>query len=243
MVKSSVHVSGVCSLRGKWFAGLFGIIVGVLPLLTQAHSTSAPADEYFGRYHMSVLGIRNTLTDLTKRAEHDVNAAPALLGSARLTEEAMRDWGNQYPNDPWLPKMILSLERLYLDIDTAESEAAARSAVVWLQTEYPQSEVIDAANAAFADARRERIAATDASAADIDPSPTADRAAVTDDGSAVQDDTPQALGALPQVITSTSDADRGSEQNTYTNAVEDEQQMPSVDRDNDYHGPDQEDPF
>lgn len=42
----------------------------------------APADEYFGRMRMSILGSRLALVD-----------------------DALRDWRAHYPRDTWLPRM------------------------------------------------------------------------------------------------------------------------------------------
>jgi hypothetical protein len=52
----------------------------------------APADEYFGKLKMSVLGIRNTIRDQGLRVDADPSKAPAALSSVAFAEDALRDW-------------------------------------------------------------------------------------------------------------------------------------------------------
>lgn len=64
----------------------------------------APADEYFGRMRMSVLGIRNALDTLERRAAgHDARIA-SLTGQLALIDDALNDWRAHYPRDTWLPR-------------------------------------------------------------------------------------------------------------------------------------------
>jgi hypothetical protein len=64
----------------------------------------APADEYFGRLRMSVLGIRNELVTLERRAENGDANLRAMNGKLALVDDAMRDWRSRYPRDTWLPR-------------------------------------------------------------------------------------------------------------------------------------------
>ncbi|HEY4439723.1 MAG TPA: hypothetical protein VGN14_04675 [Candidatus Elarobacter sp.] len=69
-----------------------------------ARSSLAPADEYFGRMKMSVLGIRNALNGIERRAaEGDRNYA-AMGGQLAWVDDAIRDWEAKYPHDTWLPR-------------------------------------------------------------------------------------------------------------------------------------------
>src|ERR1017187_7948200 len=78
----------------------------------------APADEYFGKLKLSILGIRNTIKDMGLKADADpAHAVNVVMGSVGLTEDAMRDWEKKYPRDTWIPPAILSLERLYAKVD------------------------------------------------------------------------------------------------------------------------------
>ncbi|HEY9180755.1 MAG TPA: hypothetical protein VIO32_08535, partial [Candidatus Baltobacteraceae bacterium] len=73
----------------------------------------APADEYFGRLKMSILGIGNQLRDLALRLQYTPDKSEAILGSAAMVEDAMRDWEHKYPGDPWLAKDVYQLTSLY----------------------------------------------------------------------------------------------------------------------------------
>ena len=100
----------------------------------------APADEYFGRLKLSILGIRNTIKDMGLKADADpAHAAASVMGAVALTEDAMRDWQKKYPQDTWIPPAIFSLERLYAKVDNDEARAHAKAAMAWLVHDYPKS--------------------------------------------------------------------------------------------------------
>jgi hypothetical protein len=100
----------------------------------------APADEYFGRLKLSILGIRNTIKDMGLKADADpAHAVSSVMGSVGLTEDAMKDWEAKYPQDSWIPPAILSLERLYAKVDSDDARSRAKTAMIWLVHDYPKS--------------------------------------------------------------------------------------------------------
>jgi hypothetical protein len=100
----------------------------------------APADEYFGKLKLSILGIRNTIKDMGLKADADpAHAVNVVMGSVGLTEDAMRDWEKKYPQDSWIPPAILSLERLYAKVDSDVARERAKFVMVWLVHDYPKS--------------------------------------------------------------------------------------------------------
>jgi hypothetical protein len=104
-----------------------------------AQSNVAPADEYFGRLKMSVLGIANVIKDMRLRVQVDASRTPSIFGSLANVEDAIRDWENKYPNDSWIPRNLLALETCYL---TAPSEQAHQLAIrteEWLRHDYGRS--------------------------------------------------------------------------------------------------------
>jgi hypothetical protein len=102
----------------------------------------APADEYFGRLKMSILGIRNTIKDMALKADADpAHAESSVMGSVTWTEDAMHDWEKKYPQDTWIPPAIFSLERLYAKIDSDAARAHAKLVMLWLVHDYPSSAV------------------------------------------------------------------------------------------------------
>lgn len=96
----------------------------------------APADEYFGRLKMSILGIRNSLRDLSLRLSYAPDKSEDVLGSAAMVEDALHDWEHKYPADPWLPKSVYQLASLYASVPTPNGHDKAAHALRWLLTRY-----------------------------------------------------------------------------------------------------------
>jgi hypothetical protein len=97
----------------------------------------APADEYFGKLKLSILGIRNTIKDLGYKVDADPAKAMQIMNSVSLTEDAMHDWEGKYPKDSWIPPAILSLERLLAKVDDDGARVHAKNVMVWLVKDYP----------------------------------------------------------------------------------------------------------
>lgn len=146
--------------QGMWeymrFFALFLALFVAIPaaasaddsLIPQAgHSATkpAPADEYFGRLKMSILGMRNSLVKLTRQAEGDPTSAESVLGPASMTEESIREWEVKYPSDPWLAKTVYMLAHLYSRVPTDVGREGAVRAVNWLVEKYPDSEFTNTA--------------------------------------------------------------------------------------------------
>ncbi|HTW85314.1 MAG TPA: hypothetical protein VMD91_14685 [Candidatus Sulfotelmatobacter sp.] len=102
----------------------------------------APADEYFGRMKMSILGIRNTIKDQGLKIDADPNKAPDTFGAIALTEDAMRDWQRKYPCDSWLPTTIYALEHFYAKIHTEDGVRHVHTVWAWLRRAYPHATII-----------------------------------------------------------------------------------------------------
>jgi hypothetical protein len=96
----------------------------------------APADEYFGRLKMSILGIRNQLHDLDMKLQYTPEKSEDVIGSAAMVEDAIRDWEHKYPADPWLAKDVYQLTVLYSRIDTDHGRQVAAHAMHWLLGRY-----------------------------------------------------------------------------------------------------------
>jgi hypothetical protein len=108
----------------------------------QAHRAPvrvAPADEYFGKLKMSILGIRNTIHDVGANIDIDQNRVAGLMNKADLAEDAMMDWERKYPQDSWLPKTVFSLERMYAKIDSDEGRARSLRVMRWLVHDFPKT--------------------------------------------------------------------------------------------------------
>ncbi|HTD37134.1 MAG TPA: hypothetical protein VK669_06455 [Candidatus Limnocylindrales bacterium] len=99
----------------------------------------APADEYFGRLQMSVLGVRNKVKDLGLDADFHPEHDKAVLGSAIWVEDAMRDWAKKYPFDKWLPRYAYALEQMYEHIPGDEAHRRAVKQISYLTAYFPQT--------------------------------------------------------------------------------------------------------
>jgi hypothetical protein len=92
------------------FLAMLGIIA--VPTFAFADSsTSAPADEYFGRYQYSVLDIVNRLKSL--EGHGSAVADPNMLTGIDDLESAIVDWQRKYPQDPWVARSLRRLLVIY----------------------------------------------------------------------------------------------------------------------------------
>ncbi|MEA2688918.1 MAG: hypothetical protein QOD51_1525, partial [Candidatus Eremiobacteraeota bacterium] len=61
---------------------------------------------------MSVLGIRNELNTLERRASSGDRDVAAMSGKLAFVDDAMRDWRAHYPRDNWLPRYAAQRSRV-----------------------------------------------------------------------------------------------------------------------------------
>jgi len=103
------------------------------------HGKVAPADEYFGRLKMSVLGIANELNKLQSQVDGQPEMSASVLDPASLVEDAIHDWERHYPGDPWLAKDVYKLTHLYANVRTDEGHTRAVRGIAWLRAKYQAS--------------------------------------------------------------------------------------------------------
>jgi hypothetical protein len=111
-----------------------------LPSIATTTSSLAPADRYFGRLEMSILGIRNSLKDLAARADAHPEDAEYIFDKAVLVEDSLMNWANQFPRDPWVPKFTFALAQLYGKLDMDDARSRRILMLDWLSGTYPESE-------------------------------------------------------------------------------------------------------
>lgn len=102
-------------------------------------SKVAPADTYFGRLKLSILGIANTIKDMRLRVEADGDKTPSIFGSLATCEDALHDWQAQYPKDSWIPKNLYNLEVAYLRAQGDKARDMATRTEAWLRHDFPKS--------------------------------------------------------------------------------------------------------
>jgi hypothetical protein len=103
------------------------------------HVRVAPADEYFGKLKMSVLGIRNTIKDVGANLDIDQTRWAQLASKAAFAEDAIKDWERKYPQDTWLAKTVFALERMYAKLDTDDGRKRSIASMKWLIHDFPKS--------------------------------------------------------------------------------------------------------
>ena len=121
-----------------------------------ARTRVAPADEYFGRMKMSILGVGNTLRDLSAKAERR-SASPANIAhDTMLAEDAIHDWEAKYPRDPWLARDVAKLVHIYSEVGSETGRHHMHACLSWLERRYRSHQNLIAAErveVAFADSR------------------------------------------------------------------------------------------
>lgn len=103
-------------------------------------SAVAPADEYFGKLKMSVLGMRNTINDLSRKIEASPEKAESIFANTDYLEDSIHDWQKKYPKDSWLPRYVYNLAHLYGKVPSEEGRTRAKKTMAWLVERYPHSE-------------------------------------------------------------------------------------------------------
>ena len=85
----------------------------------------APADEYFGRMKLSILGISNTIHDTKLREGFDPAHAAAYYDKLSLAEDALEDWSKKYPHDTWLPGKAYYMSHEFWAMNTPDGNREA----------------------------------------------------------------------------------------------------------------------
>lgn len=86
----------------------------------------APADEYFGRMKMSILGITNSIRDTGTREGFDPTHASQYFGGLLLTENALLDWAHKYPQDSWIPRRAYDMSHDFWRMHTTDGDRQAQ---------------------------------------------------------------------------------------------------------------------
>ncbi|HVA28194.1 MAG TPA: hypothetical protein VNF68_08445 [Candidatus Baltobacteraceae bacterium] len=121
--------------------GIFAIIfMALAPIGAWAQTSSgpAPADEYFGPHHQSVLEIRNRLDSFDRKSDAEMLDSSVVTAIDDLNT-SITDWQHHYPNDPWLPHAMARLMRCYHRAGAASS-ARAQATLDLMRGAYPDSE-------------------------------------------------------------------------------------------------------
>ena len=97
----------------------------------------APADEYFGRMKMSILGISNSIRDTGTREGFDPVGASRYYSSLAMTQDALQDWARKYPHDTWIPRRAYDMSHDFWRMHTSDGDAAANRCRALLFAQFP----------------------------------------------------------------------------------------------------------
>ena len=100
-------------------------------------SVRAPADEYFGRMQMSILGIRNEIVRINKYL--DTGWGSRMANAGEFLADAVDAWHREYPRDTAIPDTLLRAYRTLERIDADAAHAAAEKMRRILVVEYTDS--------------------------------------------------------------------------------------------------------
>jgi hypothetical protein len=94
-------------------------------------SAPAPADEYFGRFKLSNLGMRNIIHDMNVEGDSPL-ALPLQETRIHAVAGALFDWTNRYPRDVWIPRTTGSFVKFLERKQTPETASLAVVYAVYL---------------------------------------------------------------------------------------------------------------
>ena len=106
--------------------GLLAVLIfASVPIsaLAASYSGPAPADEYFGPHHQSILEIRNRLDRMDAKSDRELVDGNAIVELDDIAA-SISDWRAQYPEDPWLPRTYGRLLRTYHRAGASSSDRA-----------------------------------------------------------------------------------------------------------------------
>lgn len=98
-------------------------------------SAPAPADEYFGRFKLSFLGIRNIIHDMNIEGDSSL-ALPMQEGRIREVAGSLADWANRYPRDKWIPGTTASFVRFLERKNSADTSLLAANYIAYLNDRF-----------------------------------------------------------------------------------------------------------
>ena len=98
----------------------------------------APADEYFGRYRLSSLGVRNAIRDMTIEGDSPL-ALPLQTERIAAVTSALPAWADKYPSDPWVPSAIAKFAVFLISKRVPEYDRLAYAFLSYLLWTYPKT--------------------------------------------------------------------------------------------------------
>lgn len=105
---------------------------------TPLRGGEAPVDEYFGRYRLSSLSIRNAISDMTIEGNSPL-ALPLQIERIDAVRSALPLWAQAYPHDPWVPTATYKFAQFLTGKRIGSFDAAALGFWSYLVWAYPRT--------------------------------------------------------------------------------------------------------
>lgn len=115
------------------------ILVAAFAQAGIANPVVAPADEYFGRMKLSILGIGNIMHDTKLREAYDPVHASDNYNKLASAEDALEDWAAKYPQDTWLPGKAYYMSHEFWAMNTPDADRAAERCRALLLSRFAES--------------------------------------------------------------------------------------------------------
>ncbi|MFN2450406.1 MAG: hypothetical protein ABR508_11575 [Candidatus Baltobacteraceae bacterium] len=132
--------------RSVAFAAVFGSALALAAALAPslgiasggpvAFSDLAPADEYFGRLHLSAIVVRHRVFALKDDLHHARQQPDAVANDAQDVQDALNDWARRFPRDPWIPPTAWNLATLYEELPGPDAQKRAVAVLQNIREKY-----------------------------------------------------------------------------------------------------------
>jgi hypothetical protein len=104
-----------------------------------ARASLAPADQYFGRAKMSIVGMHTTIVKLSERYHAREIDDTDLIHDAKVVEAALHRWHDIYPKDSGAIVTAFELEQLYQAVQSTNARSHATAVLKFIAKAAPKS--------------------------------------------------------------------------------------------------------
>lgn len=118
--------------RGRTLFFSWCAAIAMTTAIASANDRLAPADEYFGQMKMSPLEVTNRISD----AEHGSATLDTLLD----TQDAIEDWTQKYPDDPWIAPREFRLLQLFAGLHSHDGDVQADRCRDFMHVHFPDAQ-------------------------------------------------------------------------------------------------------
>ena len=139
---------------------VYAILVAAFAQAASAKPAVAPADEYFGRQKLSILGINNIMHDTKLRESYDPAHAADNYTKLSSAEDALEDWAAKYPEDTWLPGKAYYMSHEFWAMNTTDGDRAAERCRALLLSGFANSKYSSKAHGEIASMFQPKVTTT-----------------------------------------------------------------------------------